>query len=396
MLASKDRDRLVGELAAARNRIAALESSVSRMAARDPLVGRLLTLAAFRAQLEVDVQRASRHSSSLTIAAIDLDDFSYLNSKHGYARGDAILVAAGALLDTNTRTYDPVCRAGSDEFAILMPETEQATAKAVVDRLLGDLESASLAGVRGISASAGIASLRPGQSADQLLVEARQACGTARESGGGRSLLASSMQAGGKEAGRRGADADVVIALAQALEERDRYTGEHSETVVDLTARVGESLGLDRSEVEELRTAALLHDIGKVGIPDSILHKPGPLDEREWEIMRQHPAIGERILHAIPGMGAIARIVRHEHERWDGGGYPDKLIGEQIPLGARVILVCDAYHAMVSDRPYRKAMPHRAAIGELTENAGSQFDPRVVEALVGYLFGRRQAGLAVV
>ena len=174
------------------------------------------------------------------------------------------------------------------------------------------------------------------------------------------------------------------------------YTGEHSESVVDLTARVGEALGLDSADVDELRTAALLHDIGKVGMPDSILHKPGPLDEREWEIMRQHPAIGERILRAIPGMGSIARVVRHEHERWDGDGYPDKLIGEQIPLGARIILACDAYHAMVSDRPYRKAMPHRAAMAELTDNAGSQFDPKVVEALVGYLFGRRQAGLAAV
>ncbi len=112
--------------------------------------------------------------------------------------------------------------------------------------------------------------------------------------------------------------------------------------------------------------------------------------------MRQHPAIGERILRAIPGMGPVARIVRHEHERWDGGGYPDGLAGEAIPIGARIILACDAYHAMTSDRPYRAAMTHHVAMSELTTNAGSQFDPKVVEALVGYLYGRRQSGLAAV
>ncbi|MDQ2676605.1 MAG: HD domain-containing protein, partial [Actinomycetota bacterium] len=131
-----------------------------------------------------------------------------------------------------------------------------------------------------------------------------------------------------------------------------------------------------------------------IGIPDEILHKPGPLDEREWEIMREHPAIGERILRSMPGLGPIARIVRHEHERIDGGGYPDGLAGDEIPIGARIILACDAYHAMVSDRPYRKAMSHHEAMAELTANAGSQFDPEVIQALVGYLVGRRQSGLA--
>jgi HD-GYP domain-containing protein (c-di-GMP phosphodiesterase class II) len=151
-------------------------------------------------------------------------------------------------------------------------------------------------------------------------------------------------------------------------------------------------MALDPDEVGRVRMAALLHDIGKVGIPDEILHKPGKLDDREWELMRQHPVIGERILRMIPGLGAIARIVRHEHERWDGGGYPDGLVGAATPLGSRIILACDAYHAMTSDRPYRAAMPHAEAMAELTRNSGTQFDPEVVQALIGYLYGRRQAG----
>jgi HD-GYP domain-containing protein (c-di-GMP phosphodiesterase class II) len=198
------------------------------------------------------------------------------------------------------------------------------------------------------------------------------------------------------EGPREPGHSDVIAALASALQERDRYTGEHSESVVDLTARVGDALALDSEEINRVRTAALLHDIGKVGVPDDILHKPGPLSDREWEIMRQHPVIGERIMRAIPGLGDIARIVRHEHERWDGSGYPDGLTGAEIPVGSRIILACDAYHAMTSDRPYRDAMEHAKAMAELTDNAGTQFDPDVVQALVGYLFGRRQAGLAAV
>jgi HD-GYP domain-containing protein (c-di-GMP phosphodiesterase class II) len=141
-----------------------------------------------------------------------------------------------------------------------------------------------------------------------------------------------------------------------------------------------------------VKGAALLHDVGKVAIPDGVLNKPGPLDEGEWKVMREHPVIGERILRAIPGMGPIARIVRHEHERFDGSGYPDGIAGDQIPIGARIILACDAYHAMTSTRPYREAMTHGEAIRELVDGAGTQFDPAVTEMLIGCLYGQRQAG----
>ena len=147
--------------------------------------------------------------------------------------------------------------------------------------------------------------------------------------------------------------------------------------------RVAQALALNPDEVQRVETAALLHDIGKVGIPDSILHKDGPLDDDEWVLMKEHPVIGERILRAIPGLGGVARIVRHEHERWDGGGYPDGISGDTIPIGSRIILACDAYHAMTSDRPYRKAMSHGDAVRELRKSAGTQFDPQVVEALLG-------------
>ncbi len=385
------------DLVAARSRIAELETEIARLSARDPLVSSLLTLPAFRAQVELDVQRAHRYGRPLAIAVLDIDSFRRLNMARGYGIGDLVLAAVGQLLAASTRAHDLACRAGGDEFFLLLPETHVDEARAVLDRILVELEDLEAADLRGVSVSAGIAALQKGDGVDALMGQAQNALAIARGEGGGRVTVsdpATDAQAGA--GGAVGASGDVVAALAQALEERDSYTGEHSESVVDLTARVAEELALDADEFKTIRSAALLHDIGKVGVPDEILHKPGSLDEREWEIMRQHPAIGERILRAIPGMGAVARIVRHEHERWDGAGYPDQLAGESIPIGARIILACDAYHAMTSDRPYRKAMSHHEAMSELTTNAGSQFDPKVVEALVGYLYGRRQSGLAAV
>ena len=396
---TKALEQTAAQLESATKRITELEAEVARLQGRDPLVASLLTLAAFRAQLEMDVQRSQRYGRALTVALVDVDGFRALNAKLGYAGGDLVLAAVGKRLAAGTRIHDLACRTGADEFALLLPETPIEGARVVIDRLLIDLEDVEAGDHRGISVSAGMAGLKRGQSADALLAEAAEALVQARAEGGGRLAVASEPgpKVGSEPAlGNGGGSTEVVAALAQALEERDSYTGEHSESVVDLTARVAEAMGLGEEEVRLIRQAALLHDIGKVGIPDEILHKPGPLTDEEWDVMRQHPAIGERILRAIPGQGALARIVRHEHERWDGKGYPDGIAGDEIPIGARIILACDAYHAMVSDRPYRKAMPHRAAMAELTANAGTQFDPAVVEALVGYLYGRRQSGLATV
>jgi diguanylate cyclase (GGDEF)-like protein len=392
---SRDRDRLAAELAAARQRIGELETELARAGSRDPVTGDLLTLAAFRAQLELDVQRAKRYKRPLSVAVLDIDRFRHLNLKHGYGAGDLVLGAVAKLIGAGTRGSDLACRIGGDEFAIMFAETRTPQAAEAMQRVLVEMEDLEAGGVRGHSASVGVAGLERDQSTEALLAAAGSALEQSRAAGGGQTVIFQGDEEFSEDA-LASSHGDVIAALASALGERDRYTGEHSESVVELTAKVGEALALDAEEIARVRTAALLHDIGKVGVPDEILHKPGPLDDREWEIMRQHPVIGERIVRAIPGMGTIARIVRHEHERWDGGGYPDGLAAEAIPVGARIILACDAYHAMTSDRPYRTAMSHHEAMAELTANAGSQFDPNVVEALVGYLYGRRQAGLAAV
>jgi diguanylate cyclase (GGDEF)-like protein len=181
-----------------------------------------------------------------------------------------------------------------------------------------------------------------------------------------------------------------LVALGTALDARDGYTGGHGEATVRLARQVAERLELGESAVAEVEAVALLHDVGKIGMPDAILRKPGKLDEREWSIVREHPLIGERILRQVPGLERVARGVRHEHERWDGDGYPDGLEAESIPLASRITLVCDAYHAMTSDRPYREAMSHEEAARELRACAGTQFDPVVVRALLHSL-GERPA-----
>ena len=181
-----------------------------------------------------------------------------------------------------------------------------------------------------------------------------------------------------------------VEALAAAMDMRDRRTARHSEDVVDLASQVGSLLELEPASLLELEFAARLHDVGKIQVPDAVLNKPGPLDADECDVIRCHAAWGAETLSRIPGLEAVATIVRFHHERWDGHGYPDGLSGARIPLASRIISVCDAFGAMTSDRPYRDAMASRDALQEIRAGAGTQFDPAVVVALMDAL--ARQTG----
>ena len=187
----------------------------------------------------------------------------------------------------------------------------------------------------------------------------------------------------------------TITALLMALDARDDYTAEHSSEVLQLVMSVSEDIGLEEKLQLHVADVALLHDIGKIGIPNEILHKPAALSEDEWEVMRRHPEIGERILAEVPGFESVATAVRHEHERWDGGGYPDGIAGEDIPIASRIVLACDAYHAMISQRPYRSPMSETDARDQLLSNAGTQFDPTVVESLLSVLEKRTAAANSV-
>jgi HD-GYP domain-containing protein (c-di-GMP phosphodiesterase class II) len=178
----------------------------------------------------------------------------------------------------------------------------------------------------------------------------------------------------------------TVMLLSDVLEFEDEYTAEHSRSVVDLVNAVADELGIDADSRQELEFAAMLHDVGKISIPKSILHKPSALTDHEFEVIKHHTIEGQFMLDRVGGLlGRVGEIVRSCHERWDGTGYPDQLMGEQIPLASRIVFACDAYNAMTTDRPYRSAMSPEAACAELIENADSQFDPKVVVALVSVI-----------
>ena len=385
------------ELDRLRRRVAELEAERARVGGVDELTG-VLSAKAFRGRLVDEVSRARRAQRPLALCVLTLDDLAAVEASHGFAAADQLLTRAAKALTSSLRQHDLVGRTGAHEFAILLPETPAPEAEPAMRRILDTLEGIGGAAMSATHASIGVAAHDSGTSAEGLLAIARAAAAAAQQDGGGR-IVQAGCQAGGddgrsEEARAQGAQRDAIEALVVTLTERDGYTGEHSEAVVEMSAGVARNLGLRDTEVEWVRSAALLHDIGKVAIPDEILHKPGPLNDEEWVLMKQHPVIGERILRVLPGMGPVARIVRHEHERWDGGGYPDGLAGEDIPIGSRIIIAADTYHAITSDRPYRAARSHEEAIEELTRCAGTQFDPAVTGALVGYLYGQRQMGRA--
>jgi diguanylate cyclase (GGDEF)-like protein/putative nucleotidyltransferase with HDIG domain len=376
-------DELLDEVTRLRERIAELEQERARGLRLDLVTG-LLSAHAFRTRLAQEVQRARRYRRSLSVALVAVDDFPSLELRHGFAAADELLATIAKRLAGATRTHDLIGRTGPAEFGLLLPETSSQGALPVLERLLVELEHVGEGSTWAAGASVGVATLEADASAEVLLGDARMACGLAQAAGGGRAVLAASVLEK-RQPPVATPHREAMEALAVALLERDRYTGEHSKAVIEMAGAVARELGLTGTEVERVKSAALLHDIGKVAIPDEILHKPGPLSADEWKLMRQHPVIGERILRVLPGLGAVARIVRHEHERWDGGGYPDGLTGEQIPLGSRVILAADTYHAITTDRPYRRARSHQHAIDELVRCTGSQFDPLVTEILIVYL-----------
>jgi diguanylate cyclase (GGDEF)-like protein/putative nucleotidyltransferase with HDIG domain len=337
----------------------------------DPLTG-LLNHRSFHDA--VDRALEERHGpGSACIALIDLDNFKRINDEDGHGGGDRLLRAAAAALTDTCRRGDLAFRVGGDEFALLLGGVDETAAAAAAKRTCAAIAALDPR----LGASAGLVALDRESTKDSLLEQADQRLYAAKRG---------ARPAAGATSARSTVATQVAVdVLVAALESHHTATAEHSVDVAELSTRVAAGLGASAAEIELVRQAALLHDLGKLAIPPEILSKPGPLDEQEWEIVRSHPDRGADILLRAPGLGRLAAAVRASHERWDGGGYPRGLAGGEIPFAARVVAACDAFDAMVAERPYSPALPIDAAIAELDECAGSQFDPDVVATLIAEL-----------
>jgi diguanylate cyclase (GGDEF)-like protein len=366
--------RLRDELRVTQARIAALEAERLEYLRRDKRAG-VLTHDAFREAAAAALRGSQRRGEPAAAVMVDIDGFRALNGRRGAAAGDEALGAVGARLRELVRAGDVIGRTGADELAVIMPGAPLTGARGVAERLVAALERSGP-----VTVSAGIAVDGGAAQLDALLADAAEVLERARQAGGGRVGIPGRGLAPAAEPAR-----GAVGALALALAERDRATGEHAERVVALAGAVARRLGLDGEDVERIGAAALLHDLGKIGIPDHLLGKSAALTDQELAAVRTHPLVGERILRAVPGLGPVARIVRHAHEHVDGSGYPDGLRGDDIPIGSRIVLACDAYDAMTSDRPHREALRHDTAVTGLLEGAGRVFDVRVVDALLDHL-----------
>ena len=360
---------------------------VRAAASTDALTG-LLNHGAMQVRVREEIARAARDGQPLCCLLLDLDDFKRVNDELGHPAGDAFLRRVADALNAEVRSYDHVARYGGDEFVLLLPGTGEDEARAVAERVRDRVRAGVPRGADGPigGCSIGLSKWAPPMSAADLLAAADRALYLAKRTGKDRVAVASPDAEEELDRLRdSGGSPAAVQALVAAIEARDNYSFEHSELVVRLSTGVALLLGLPADNVERVGHCALLHDVGKLAIPPAILHKDGELDDAEWTVMAEHPVLGERILRRIPELAPLAPIVRHEHEHWDGSGYPDGLAGTQIPIGSRIVLACDAYAAMTTTRPYRQALTPAAAVAELRAAAGSQFDPQVVEALLDLL-----------
>jgi diguanylate cyclase (GGDEF)-like protein len=350
-------------------------------AAKDPLTG-LLNHRAFHERLGEELRRAERGGYPVAVVALDLDDFKLINGSRGHAAGDAALRTVAAALRDELRAGDVCGRVGGDEFMLALIDADVGTADLIVDRIRVRVEAESL------GVSPGIVTFpRHGTAQDELLHLAAGAVYWAKSHGKARTFVYSDaidFAKSAEEAAERNLRAglvNTVHALARAVDAKDGYTHSHSQRVADYAAELGRALGLGEERLEQLRTAGVLHDVGKIGIPDVVLLKPAKLDAAEFAVMKRHSELGRDII-AGAGLEEIATWVLHLHERFDGRGYPEGLATEDIPLASRILHCADALEAMTSSRIYRPGMEVERALEELERGAGSQFDPLVAAALV--------------
>ncbi|OPL17501.1 MAG: hypothetical protein AVO38_00510 [delta proteobacterium ML8_D] len=327
-----------------------------------------------RAFFDIELKRLNaRRQMPLSLVLGDLNGLKLINDTFGHIYGDKLIKKVANILKACFREEDIVVRWGGDEFSILLPKTSYSTTMQIVNRVHKKCREHSTETMH-ISISTGIITTeKPYNNTDKLLIEAED------------------RMYKHKLVENQSVRNSIISSLSKALEERDYETEEHTQRIEKYSLLFGDILNLPGTELDKLSLLSTLHDIGKIGIPDSIILKPGKLNKKEWGIMRKHSEIGYRIAMSSPDLVHIAKSILHHHERWDGKGYPRGLAGKKIPMESRIISIVDAYDAMTSDRPYRKALTRGMAIEELKRCSGSQFDPALVDIFMNQLLVKEEA-----
>ena len=364
-----------------------LEDALAR-ADRDPLTG-LLNHRAFYRRLDEEAARAQRDGTAFAAVMLDLDNFKFFNNAYSHAVGDIVLKTVAERLTALCRPYDTLARFGGDEFALLLPVRADG----------GDAETAAAVLVTRLQTSLGGLSFQPDGEASAIPLSVT--LGTAqfpREAPDRTRLiaLADERLRRSKDGSETESPADrvrrslartvegfsLLDALVTAVNNKDRYTARHSEDVMECGLLIARKLQISEAGQNTIALAALLHDVGKIGVPDAILRKPGRLTDTEFDAVKQHPQMGAIMVSSVAGLEETLPAIRHHHERWDGGGYPSGLRGEEIPQIARLMAVADAFSAMTTDRPYRQGMSRDKALSILRDGAGIQWDPECITAFL--------------
>jgi diguanylate cyclase (GGDEF)-like protein/putative nucleotidyltransferase with HDIG domain len=343
----------------------------------------------FEERLKEEIARHSRYGDVFSIFMLDLDNFKTYNDIYGHPAGDILLGQVGKIVKSSVRSGDQAFRYGGDEFVVILPQTAVDDAYVVAERvrvrIAREMEEKEIS----VTCSIGLASYpSDGVIFGELITVADTALYFAKRTGGNRvylssKILSESQDNAGTYARRNGLSA--IYALVSTVEAKDPYTYGHSRKVNTYAVALAEAIGLSPEDVSRVSTAALLHDIGKIGVPDKVLNKKGKLNAEDWEAIKAHPRLGATIVGNVPNLVPCVSIILHHHERWDGSGYPEGLKGEEIPIEARILAIADSFEAMSSARPYRPALCDEKVLKQLRLGAGSQFDPELVEVFLGII-----------
>ena len=364
---------------------ARLYSEAAERANRDS-VTRLFNHRAVQEQLHATLARCRRSGGHFSIVMMDLNNFKFFNDTYGHPVGDDVLRNVARALEEASRESDVLGRYGGDEFIMMLPDTDAQGTLEACARIQTALDARYLEPVAGtrlpISISFGWSTYpADGENVLDLLTAADQHLYNHKR--GDASRLISQAKTANQEEMRRlknravGGSFGVLDALVTAIDNKDHYTRHHSEEVTYLSLLVARELGYSEQQLEAVRISGLLHDVGKIAVPDDVLRHPGKLSREQWEIMQQHPVFGALIVKDVPHLDAVSDGIKYHHEKWDGSGYPENLVGESIPVMGRLLAMGDCYSALTTDRPYRKGWTPEAALDEISKCAGTHFDPNL-------------------